>query len=139
MRSLILVTAVTIALGFGLPGHASPGQDMVTASLQEQGFEIRLVHWTLLGRIRIVAVSDTVRREIVINPNTGEILRDYSQAIAVAPVEQDHHASSRDPVAAAADPVEARLSDDVDASAVSALEGMSMGVGAALVAEPVQP
>ena len=138
MRALILVIAMTLALSFGQPGLATPGQDMVTASLQEQGFEVRLVHWTLLGRIRIVAVSDTVRREIVINPNTGEILRDYSQAIVVAPVEPDHHEGSRDPVAAT-DPPVARLSDDLDASAVSALESMSLGVGAPLVAEPVQP
>jgi hypothetical protein len=138
MRPLILVTALALGLGFGQPGLATPGQDMVTASLQQQGFEVRLVHWTLLGRIRIIAVSDTVRREIVINPNTGEILRDYSQAIAVVPVEQSHHGNSSDS-AIAADPVPTRLSDDVDASAVSALEGMSMGVGAPLVAEPVQP
>ena len=138
MRQWILGPALALSLSFGQPGFATPGQDMVTASLQEQGFEVRLVHWTLLGRIRIIAVSDTVRREIVINPTTGEILRDYSQAIAVAPVPDNDHDTPRT-TTAAADPVVTPLSDDVDASAVSALEGMSMGVGAPLVAEPVQP
>jgi len=32
---------------------------------------------TLLGRLRIVASDGTRRREIIINPNTGEVLRDY--------------------------------------------------------------
>ena len=135
MRRWTLGSALALGLSFGQPGFATPGQDMVTASLQEQGFEVRLVHWTLLGRIRIIAVSESVRREIVINPNTGEILRDYSQAIAVAPVGPNDHDSSRQATASAA-PADLRLSDAVDASAVTALEAMSTGVGAPLVTDP---
>ena len=53
-------------------------QDQLTAALTAQGYEIVLVGHTWLGRLRIVAESDDLRREIVVNPHTGEVLRDYS-------------------------------------------------------------
>ena len=52
-------------------------QDQVVTQLQQQGFIQFEVTRTLLGRIRIVAVSATHRREIVLVPETGVILRDY--------------------------------------------------------------
>ena len=136
------VLAVVLGLataGFATPGLATPGQDLVTESLREQGFEVTLVHWTWLGRIRIIAVSDDIRREIVINPNTGEILRDYSQVIEAATVENQGHRDTNGAVAptVAADPI-ARSSDAVDASALTALEEMSMGLAAPLVTGPGQ-
>jgi hypothetical protein len=136
MRLLIAGSVLALSLGLATPGSATPGQDLVTASLRDQGFEVTLVHWTWLGRIRIIAVSDDIRREIVINPNTGEILRDYSQVIFAAATENDGHHNSDD--SAAADVPVARLSDDVDASAMTALQEMSMGLVAPLVAEPGQ-
>ena len=42
-----------------------------------QGFEIKEMKRTWLGRIRIEASNDNHEREIVINRVTGEILRDY--------------------------------------------------------------
>ena len=46
-------------------------------SLQSQGFSGIEVSRTWLGRTRIVATGSAGRREIVLNPNTGEVLRDY--------------------------------------------------------------
>ena len=138
MHHWITGAVLALTLTLGTAGSASPGQDLVTAALREQGFEVTLVHWTWLGRIRIIAVSDDIRREIVINPNTGEILRDYSQRVAAAVVETG---GNRDNDGAAASEISvepARLSDDVDASAMAALEEMGMGLAAPLVAEPGQ-
>lgn len=121
---------LALCLSLGTAGFATPGQDIVTASLQAQGFEVTLVHWTWLGRIRIIAVSADIRREIVINPNSGEILRDYSQRIvAESIVAHDNNDNSTVPtVSRQSDPVV-----DMDASAVSALESMQMDVAPGLL------
>lgn len=51
--------------------------DQVVVQLKAQGYTKISMGRTLLGRTRIVAVNDTMRREIIVNPATGEILRDY--------------------------------------------------------------
>lgn len=48
----------------------------VTSQLKKMGFRIVREERTLLGRFRIVATRRDGRREIIINPNSGEILRD---------------------------------------------------------------
>lgn len=139
MRLWITGPVLALSLALASPGLATPGQDLVTASLRGQGFEVTLVHWTWLGRIRIIAVSDDIRREIVINPNTGEILRDYSQVIVAATVENEGHSNTATPsVSISTVTPDVRLSDDVDASAMTALEEMSMGLVAPMIAEPEQ-
>lgn len=56
-------------------------EDDLVGQLRDQGYSsIRVTH-TWLGRVRIDAKLDKFRREIVLNPNTGEILRDYQGAI----------------------------------------------------------
>lgn len=45
--------------------------------LRAEGYESISIGRTLLGRIRIVARDATRQREIVVNPATGELLRDY--------------------------------------------------------------
>ena len=52
-------------------------QDSIVEQLQDQGFTRIQISRTLLGRSRIVATTKTMTREIVINPATGTILRDY--------------------------------------------------------------
>lgn len=55
--------------------------DALVQQLREQGYVEFTVSRTLLGRIRVVALApDGSQREIVFNPATGEILRDYSEA-----------------------------------------------------------
>ncbi len=44
--------------------------------LKDQGFSRIQVSRTWLGRIRIVATNQNFRREIILNPRTGEVLRD---------------------------------------------------------------
>lgn len=74
-RRIFLLTA-----SFAAVLAASPAQadyvDSVRTQLQEQGFRKISVSSTLLGRSRIVAKSKTGTREIIMNPRTGEILRD---------------------------------------------------------------
>lgn len=55
---------------------AGPLEDQIVAQLQNQGFDRISVSRTLLGRTRFVATNETTSREIVLDPRTGEILRD---------------------------------------------------------------
>lgn len=69
-----------LVLGLALAGGpvlAQSLQDSLIAQLRTQGFVEFQVSQTLLGRLRIVAIGPDYRREIVINPSSGEILRDY--------------------------------------------------------------
>lgn len=50
--------------------------DDIVAVLRKQGYEAIEVTRTLLGRTRIVATAPWGRRELILNPRTGEILRD---------------------------------------------------------------
>ncbi len=81
-RLHILCLAAAVAAGLSA-GQALAGtfEDDLVAQLYRQGFSEVEVSRTLLGRIRVVATSATVWREIVVNPRTGEILRDYSEDI----------------------------------------------------------
>jgi hypothetical protein len=84
--------SLTAALTLGLPALADAVTDRVLAALAAQGYEVLEMHDTWLGRVRVVAESDTIRREIVFNPGTGEILRDYALdlvALAAREAEDD--------------------------------------------------
>lgn len=58
------------------PAAADALLDRVLRELRRDGFETVTVTATLLGRTRILAEGDQGSREIVINPRTGEVLRD---------------------------------------------------------------
>ncbi|QMU60011.1 MAG: hypothetical protein GKR98_07375 [Boseongicola sp.] len=63
---------------------AADVRDRIVAELQADGFtEIRISR-TLLGRLRFVATSEDARREIVVNPSTGLILRDYLRILGAS-------------------------------------------------------
>jgi len=49
------------------------------AQLQLDGYEDISVSRTWLGRTRIEAERSEIYREIILNPSTGEVLRDYSR------------------------------------------------------------
>ena len=83
VQKLVLVLA--LILGSVLPGFADAITDRVIANLNAQGFEVVRITRTWLGRMWILAESKDVRREIVFNPATGEILRDYAVLLAVGP------------------------------------------------------
>ncbi|QIZ82609.1 hypothetical protein HFZ77_15160 [Thalassovita gelatinovora] len=52
-------------------------RDSIVSQLKQQGYEQIAVSRTWLGRTRILAERGSERREIIINPRTGEILRDF--------------------------------------------------------------
>jgi hypothetical protein len=63
----ILATSVAYAQGFA---------DQIISQLRDQGYSDIAVSNTWLGRTRILAHSGDGEREIIIDPRTGEILRD---------------------------------------------------------------
>ena len=65
-------------------------RDVVISQLRQQGYEDIRIGRTFLGRTRIIARSATVRREIILNPRTGEILRDYWERVGDASGDGGH-------------------------------------------------
>ena len=79
-----MIKTLMICIGLiGLPQltAAQSVEDQVFAQLQEQGFMSIEVRRTFLRRLRFTAESAYFYRELVINPQTGEILRDYVRDI----------------------------------------------------------
>lgn len=67
------------AAALALPAPVLAAQDFVTdivRQLEAQGYRDIEVERTLLGRMRITAKGRRGDREIIVNPATGEILRD---------------------------------------------------------------
>ena len=79
-RRTLLISGV-LALWVAGAAHAQSFQDSVVEQLRSQGFSQINVSRTWLGRAQIEATSATQRREIILNPRTGEILRDFSEAL----------------------------------------------------------
>ena len=65
-----------------MAASAQSFQDNILTQLTEQGFNNFTVSKTLLGRVRVTSQSATLKRELVFNPVTGEILRDYWVALS---------------------------------------------------------
>ena len=80
MKRRQILTGILGAMGLqmltALPALAQTFVEQIVTQLREQGFESIEVERTLLGRTRIAALRSDGSREIVLNPNTGEILRD---------------------------------------------------------------
>jgi hypothetical protein len=80
LKRLLSATAIasllaSVALAQGVT------ERQVIDQLRDQGFSEFRVSRTLLGRTMIVATNREYRREVVINPTTGVILRDYWRAL----------------------------------------------------------
>jgi len=75
MASLLLALAppAFAEVGSGL----SPAEEILS-TLRQRGYRVLEDERTWLGRQRIVVEKNGARREVVFNPGTGEILRDYS-------------------------------------------------------------
>lgn len=71
-RDLLIFGWAALAAG---PAFAAYEDDII-AALRQQGYTDISVTTTWLGRIRITAIKNAGQREIVLNPRTGEILRD---------------------------------------------------------------
>ncbi|WP_430465021.1 hypothetical protein [Tabrizicola sp.] len=89
---MLRITAMMTSLFLTLapPGMAQGKTDPGTAaaeiltSLISRGYAIVEDERTWLGRQRIIAIKDGMRRELVFHPGTGEILRDYSVRLDTA-------------------------------------------------------
>lgn len=68
-----LILAASVA---GSAALAVGVADEIVRQLQADGYTDIVLEKTWLGRIRIRAVSGAGTREIIVNPSTGEILRD---------------------------------------------------------------
>lgn len=76
-RQMLTGGAAALALvALGQPVHAKEPVEQVKDQLRRQGFGNITVQRTLLGRARVLAERGDQRREIILNPRTGEILRD---------------------------------------------------------------
>ena len=68
---------LTSAAALGLAGPAQADfVDQVRQQLVDQGYRRISVTTTLLGRSQLIASGKKGQREIIMNPRTGEILRD---------------------------------------------------------------
>ena len=76
---LIKLSFLFLVLLVSKPVSAQSVIDQITGQLRAQGFSKIEVSDTWLGRARIEAKSRDWEREIIVNPRTGEILRDYSK------------------------------------------------------------
>ncbi|WP_139188489.1 PepSY domain-containing protein [Aliiruegeria lutimaris] len=77
---MLTASLVLLALG-ALPVAAESAQARVVRELRALGYTEITGKETWLGRYRIVATAPGQSREIVLNPYTGEVLRDYVRHI----------------------------------------------------------
>jgi hypothetical protein len=80
-RKLMLGLAVLLTLPRALMAQNAP--DQIVKQLHTQGYTTISVERTWLGRTRILASNPEAQREIIVNPTTGEILRDFWKPLAV--------------------------------------------------------
>ncbi len=73
-----MMVALAFVAGLALPAFGQTPEEQIVQSLEAQGFHLIVRDRTWLGRIWMVLEDGQMRREIVFNPGTGEILRDYS-------------------------------------------------------------
>jgi len=81
LKRLFFIVAISVAIPIATQANANPFSDAMVLQLKKQGYDEIRVGRTLLGRIRIVAISPDNLREMIVHPITGEILRDYSRRI----------------------------------------------------------
>ena len=98
-RFLMTATAAVLAGGPALAQDDAATRSVIR-QLESQGFEIVSVRRTLLGRIRVLSQRGNLRREIVLDPRNGAILRDFSVDESgnpsVGPAPEDDDARSND-------------------------------------------
>lgn len=78
----LLAAVAAVALFMASEAEAQSILDSIARQLREQGYSRIEVSQTWLGRVRFVARGNGLRREIVVNPATGEILRDYWEPLS---------------------------------------------------------
>ena len=84
MRRRPFLLSLCVALSLASAAMAQSYADDVVQQLSGQGYSNISVETTFLGRVRILAYGEEGRREIILNPRTGEILRDLLVAAGEA-------------------------------------------------------
>lgn len=82
-RQMIVGAVLSMAIGLGAgPVMAADPVAIITLSLEKEGFRVTSARRTLLGRVRILATRQGQNREVVIDPRTGEVLRDLVRSVS---------------------------------------------------------
>ena len=76
MRRRVFLAALIGSAMTATVAAARDRSDDILRELKRNGYRIEDVGRTFLGRVRILATRNGGRREIIVNPVTGEILRD---------------------------------------------------------------
>ena len=76
MRRRVFLAALVGGMAAAGMAEARDRSDDIVRELKRKGYRVTEVGRTFLGRVRILATKDGGRREIIVNPVTGEILRD---------------------------------------------------------------
>ncbi len=94
-RREFLLTGSFFLAGSGA-SFASQSEDDVAHRLAREGFRITERKRTWLGRIKIQAQKGRKLREVVLDPSTGEVLRDYTEDLASGPSNTKTRSNRRD-------------------------------------------
>lgn len=70
------LSALAVACMGAVPALSETLEDKVVRALRRQGYRDIKTNRTFLGRLRVIAKKGERRREIILNRQTGEVLRD---------------------------------------------------------------
>lgn len=78
MVRFLKILLVVFLTAFAVPAFSEVAATVsaVAEELADHGYEVSRISKTFWGRVKIVARKDDLEREVILNPNTGEILRD---------------------------------------------------------------
>jgi hypothetical protein len=85
-KGTVLLACVSVFMCFSAHVGATDFSDALEGQLRAEGFSIVEKRKTFLGRLRITATKGKFGRELVINPYTGEVFRDYLHDLGFAPI-----------------------------------------------------
>lgn len=80
-RRALACSVLAMAVLAAAPVLAETVVERIERELVQQGFTTIKSHRTWLGRVLIDATNATEKREIVVNPTSGEILRDFTRTL----------------------------------------------------------
>lgn len=78
-RAFLNMLAGTMVVATSVPAFASDPVQAAIARLQAEGFRKIAAERTFLGRVRITAERRGQSREVVLDPRSGEVLRDLTR------------------------------------------------------------
>src|SRR5210317_826232 len=78
MAKYFQILLVMLLTGLAVPAFSdmAPTVSVVAEELADQGYQVSRISKTFWGRVKIISRKGELEREVILNPNTGEILRD---------------------------------------------------------------